>query len=95
MGFRIKISDKLNRKTKKWNSIVLIDFFVSRQEFIQKIFKRTLQGCYKVVWMKIERVLLKEHQQKSYNLFSYKKKIKSIKFEFIMLLSWKKLQNNV
>ena len=36
MGFRIKISDKLNRKTKKWNSIVLIDFFVSRQGILSK-----------------------------------------------------------
>ena len=60
MGFRIKISDKLNRKTKKWNSIVLIDFFVSRQEFIQKIFKRTLQGCYKVVWMNNKRASFKK-----------------------------------
>lgn len=36
MGFRIKISDKLNRKTKKWNSIVLVDFFISRQGISKK-----------------------------------------------------------
>ena len=36
MGFRIKISDKLNRKTKKWNSIVLVDFFISRQVLSKK-----------------------------------------------------------
>lgn len=61
MGFRIKISDKLNRKTKKWNSIVLVDFFISRQgikAFIKKIFKRTPQGWYTVIWMNNKRDVL-------------------------------------
>ena len=48
MGFRIKISDKLNRKTKKWNSIVLVDFFISRQGIYLKEFltnaTRLIQG---------------------------------------------------
>ncbi len=60
MGFRIKISDKLNRKTKKWNSIVLVDFFISRQGIIKKIFKRTPQGWYTVIWMNNKRASLKK-----------------------------------
>ena len=60
MGFRLKISDKLNRKTKKWNSIVLVDFFISRQGIIKKIFKRTPQGWYTVIWMNNKRASLKK-----------------------------------